>query len=64
MTIYNGSIMTGKHEFSFVFVLQSENDMKKIDGKTTVLIQKGANSVVLKTTQNEKGKIVTEVFQE
>ncbi|MFW9843966.1 MAG: hypothetical protein ACFFEV_05275 [Candidatus Thorarchaeota archaeon] len=64
MTIYNGSIKTGKHEFSFVFVLQSENDMKKVSGKATIKIRKGTNSVVLKTAQNNKGKIVTEVVQE
>jgi hypothetical protein len=64
MTIYNGSIKTGKHEFSFVFVLETETDMKKIEGKKTIKIKSGTNSVVLKTTQDEKGKIVTEVVQE
>jgi hypothetical protein len=64
VTIYNGSIKTGKHEFSFVFVLQSKDDMEKVNGKVTVEIQRGANSMELKTITNDKGKIVTEVFQE
>jgi hypothetical protein len=64
MTIFNGSIKPGKHEFSFVFVLRSESDMKKIDGRITIKIQEGTNSEVLKTTQNDKGKIVTVVVQE
>ncbi len=63
MTIYNGSIKTGIHQFSFVFVLRSDSAMKKIDGKVSVKVQEGANSVVLKTTKNDKGKIVTEVVQ-
>ena len=63
-TIYNGSIKAGKHEFSFVFVLRSENDMKKINGKVSVKVQEGANSVILKTTKNDKGKIVTGIVQE
>jgi hypothetical protein len=63
MTIYNGSIKTGKHEFSFVFVLRSENDMKKIDGKVSIKVKEGANSVILKTIKSDKGKIVTEVVQ-
>ena len=64
MTIFDGSIKAGKHQFSYVFVLESESDIKKIDGKTTIKVQDGANSVVLKTTQSNKGKIVTEVVQE
>ena len=63
VTIYNGSIKTGKHEFSFVFVLQCDSAMKKIDGKVSVKVQEGANSLVLKTTKNDKGKIVTAVVQ-
>jgi len=61
MTIFNGSIKPGKHEFSFVFVLRTESEMKKIDGKIAIKIQEGTNSVILKTTQTDKGKIVTEV---
>jgi len=62
-TIYNGSIKAGKHEFSFVFVLRSDSAMKKIDGKVSLKIEEGANSLVLKTTKNDKRKIVTEVVQ-
>ena len=64
MTIFDGSISVGEHDFGFVFVLQSESDLKKITGKTTIKIQEGANSVLLKTTQNNKGKIITEVVQD
>ncbi|MGY5872219.1 MAG: hypothetical protein RTV72_08250 [Candidatus Thorarchaeota archaeon] len=64
MTIYNGSIKTGKHEFSFVFVLRSDSTMKKIDGSESVKVQEGANSVVIKTTKNNRGKIVTGIVQE
>ena len=62
-TIYNGNISAGKHEFSFVFVLRSDNDMKKIDGKISVTVQEGTNFVMLKTTKIDSGKIVTEILQ-
>ncbi|MHA1576545.1 MAG: hypothetical protein ACTSU3_04220 [Candidatus Thorarchaeota archaeon] len=64
MTIYNGSINPGEHEFSFVFVLRSDSNMKKIDGKESITVKAGVNSIILKTTKNNEGKIVTEIVDE
>ncbi|MHA1906923.1 MAG: hypothetical protein ACW98Y_06490 [Candidatus Thorarchaeota archaeon] len=59
MLIFDGSITQGGHSFSFVFVLNSNEEMKKIDGEVRVDIQIGENHAVLKTTEDEKGKLDT-----
>ncbi|MHA1636790.1 MAG: hypothetical protein ACTSUO_07295 [Candidatus Thorarchaeota archaeon] len=64
MTIFKGSIKPGKHVFSFVFVLQSANDQKKVDGEVKIEVQKGKNTAILKTSQDNDGTLSTEIVSE
>ena len=64
MLIFDGSIKPGKHCFSFVFVLRSVNDQKKIDGEVFVTVQQGANNAVVKTSQDDEGTLITEIVSD
>ncbi len=64
MLIFDGSIKPGKHCFSFVFVLQSASDQKKIDGDVFVTVQQGANYAVVKTSQDDEGTLTTEIVSD
>ncbi len=64
MLIYDGSITAGTHEVSFVFVLNSEDSQKKITGEVKIKVQDGCNHAVLKTTEDEKGKLQTELVED
>ena len=57
--IYDGSISIGSHRFSFLFVLRSQSDQKKIDDEVTITVQPGGNEVVLITTMDAEGTIST-----
>ena len=59
--IYDGSITPGEHSFSFVFVLKSADAQKKIDGEVQIKIQGGDNQAVLKTVEDGKGNLLTEL---
>jgi len=64
MLIYDGSISPGNHCFSFVFVLKSKDEQKKIDGEVKINIQSGENKAVLKTTEDDKGKLLTKLVED
>ncbi|MHA2423516.1 MAG: hypothetical protein ACXAEF_01940 [Candidatus Thorarchaeota archaeon] len=59
MLIFDGSITQGEHSFSFMFVLNSKDDMKKIDGEVKIKIKSGKNHAVLRTTEDDKGQVNT-----
>ncbi len=61
MLIYDGSITSGDHCFSFVFVLRSTDVQRKIDGEVQIKIQDGDNQAVLKTIEDDKGNLQTKL---
>lgn len=64
MILFDGSITPGKHTFSFVFILASKDDQKKITGEIKITIKEGANQASLETTEDTKGKIHTRLVDE
>ena len=61
MLLYEGSIAKGDHYLSYVFVLRTKDALKKIDGAVQIKIQEGENHAVLKTIEDEKGNLLTEL---
>ncbi len=59
MVLYDGSISTGKHVFSFVFVLKSETNMKKVTDEVNLDINSGHNEIVLITKEIADGELST-----
>ena len=60
--IYEGSIRPGEHNFSFVFVLKSDDSQKKVEGEVLVNVQPGTNRVLLKTREDQSGILLTNVL--
>ena len=63
LTIFKGSIKPGDHVFSFVLILRSNGDMKKIQGEIAIRVEHGTNEASLKTAYDASGKIVTGIVK-
>jgi hypothetical protein len=59
LMLYDGSILRGNHTFGFHFVFQSADEMRIAKGEIKIKIKDGSNQAILKTTENQKGKLTT-----
>ena len=59
LLLYEGSIATGNHCFSYVFVLRTKNALRKVVGEVHIKIHDGENYAILKTIEDDEGNLQT-----